>query len=168
MEINFLVVLIAALVPMVMGFIWYNPKVFGTAWMLAAEMTDEKKANPPMVKIFILSFVFAMMLALSMLPMVIHQFGMFSMVADELQSGDTSSAAAQWFQSAMDTYGNNFRTFKHGAFHGFLAGIFLVLPLIGTNALYERKSAKYILINVGFWTVCMTFMGGIICQWGLK
>ncbi|MBK7966973.1 MAG: DUF1761 domain-containing protein [Bacteroidetes bacterium] len=168
MEINFLVVLLAALVPMVMGFIWYNPKVFGTAWMAAAEMSDDKMKNPPMAKIFILSFVFALMLALSMLPMVIHQFGMFSMVADELQSGDTTSAAAQWFQSSMDAYGNNFRTFKHGAFHGFIAGIFLALPLMGTNALYERKSAKYIFINVGFWTACMTVMGGIICQWGLK
>lgn len=26
MEMNFLVILMAALVPMVMGFIWYNPK----------------------------------------------------------------------------------------------------------------------------------------------
>ena len=64
MEINYLVILLAALVPMVMGFIWYNPKVFGAAWMVAAEITEDKMKNPPMAKIFILSFIFALLLAL--------------------------------------------------------------------------------------------------------
>jgi hypothetical protein len=31
MDINFLAVLVASLVPMAIGFIWYNPKVLGTA-----------------------------------------------------------------------------------------------------------------------------------------
>ncbi len=168
MDINFLVILLAALVPMVMGFIWYNPKVFGTAWMAAAGISaEDKMKNPPMVKIFIVSFIFSLLLAFIMMPMVIHQMSLFSLVADDLKPGDTTSATAQWFQTSMETYGKNFRTFKHGALHGFIAGIFLVLPIIGTNALYEGKSTKYILISVGFWTVCMTIMGGIICQWGI-
>jgi hypothetical protein len=41
----------------------------------------------------------------------------------------------------------------------------LVLPVIGTNALFERKSGKYIFINWGYWAVSMTLMGGTICQW---
>jgi hypothetical protein len=28
---NFLIILLAAIVPLIIGFIWYNPKVFGTA-----------------------------------------------------------------------------------------------------------------------------------------
>jgi len=32
---------IAALVPTIIGFIWYNPKVFGTAWMASAGLTME-------------------------------------------------------------------------------------------------------------------------------
>ena len=47
----------------------------------------------------------------------------------------------------MADYGDAFRTFKHGALHGTIAGIFIALPIIGTNALFERKSAKYIFIN---------------------
>ena len=90
-----------------------------------------------MAKIFIVSFIFSLLLAFSMMPMVIHQMSLFSLVADDMKPGDTTSAAAQWFQTSMETYGNNFRTFKHGAFHGIIAGIFLALPLIGTNALYE-------------------------------
>lgn len=165
MNINFLVVLLAALVPMVMGFIWYNPKVFGTAWMEAAGITAEQKKDPPMAKIFILSFIFSFLLAFVVQFLVIHQYSLFSIVANDVKPGDTTSPAAVWLKSSMDTYGNNFRTFKHGALHGFLAGIFFALPLIGTNALYERKSAKYIFINVGFWTLCLILMGGILCQW---
>ena len=38
---NIPVVLGAALIPTIVGFIWYNPKVMGEAWMKAAEMTEE-------------------------------------------------------------------------------------------------------------------------------
>lgn len=134
--------------------------------MNAAEITTDKMKNPPMLKIFVVSFIFAFLLAFALQFTVVHQWHLFSLVANDVKPGDTTSAAAIWFQSSLDTYGHNFRTFKHGAFHGFLAGIFTALPLIGTNALYERKSTKYILINVGFWTVCLTIMGGILCQWG--
>lgn len=33
MNINFLALLAAAASSMVVGFIWYNPKVFGNIWM---------------------------------------------------------------------------------------------------------------------------------------
>ena len=39
---NMLVVALAALVPLVMGFLYYNPKVFGNAWMKAAGVTQEQ------------------------------------------------------------------------------------------------------------------------------
>lgn len=165
MEINFPIILLAALVPMVMGFIWYNPKTLGNAWMKAAGVTEESMKGSNMAKIFGLSFVFAVLLSFFLQIIVIHQISLFSVVADTVKPGDTTSADAVWFKNAMDTYGTKFRTFKHGAFHGFIAGIFLVLPLLGTNALYERKSAAYIWINTGFWTLCLTIMGGIICQW---
>ena len=69
------------------------------------------------------------------------------------------------YQAFMDDYGSSFRTFKHGALHGLLAGLFLVLPIVGTNGLFERKSWKYILINTGYWTVALIIMGAIICGW---
>lgn len=78
---------------------------------------------------------------------------------------DQSSEAYKAYTYLMDNYGNNFRTFKHGALHGFIYSIFIALPLIGVNALYDRRSGKYILINWGYWAVVMTVMGGIICAW---
>ena len=71
-----------------------------------------------------------------------------------------------YFMDFMSKYGSEFRTFKHGAFHGLLCGIFLFLPVLGTNALFERRSWKYILLNVGYWTISAMIMGGIISAWG--
>jgi Protein of unknown function (DUF1761) len=61
---NFLILLAAALVPMVMGFIWYNPKVFGTAWMNLAGLTEEKMKSGNMAVIFIMSFVLSFFLCI--------------------------------------------------------------------------------------------------------
>ena len=33
----------AGLIPLLVGFIWYNPKVFGTAWMNVNGFTDPEK-----------------------------------------------------------------------------------------------------------------------------
>ena len=38
-NIKWLSVIVGAFVPMVMGFIWYNPKVFGNAWMKSLGIT---------------------------------------------------------------------------------------------------------------------------------
>ncbi|MFL1010564.1 DUF1761 domain-containing protein [Flavisericum labens] len=158
MEMNFLAILVAAVSALFVGFIWYNPKVFGNAWMKAADMTEEKIKGGNMAKIFILAFIFAILLAMSLMPMVIHQMGAFSLAQGEL-------GVQPSYEAFMAEYANEFRTFKHGAFHGILAGIFIALPIIGTNALFERKSAKYILINAGYWIVTLGIMGAIICGW---
>lgn len=65
----------------------------------------------------------------------------------------------------MNAYGKTYRTFKHGVLHGFLTGLFIVVPVIGTNALHERRSLKYTFVTGGFWIVCFMIMGGIICDW---
>lgn len=162
---NFLAVLVAALVPMVVGFIWYNPKVLGNAWMKSIGVTDAEKMKEGanMALIFGLSFVFSLMLALTMNPMVIHQMGIMSLLADVPEARD--GKVELLLNGNPVDYMNKFRTFGHGAFHGFLYGIFLVIPFIGTNALYERRGFNYIAINAGYWILNMMLMGGIICAW---
>jgi len=156
---NFLAILVAAISALVVGFVWYNPKVFGNAWMRAADMTEEKMKGANMGKIFALAILFAFLLAMALQFLVIHQTGALSMV------GGHPEEALPSFQAFMDDYGNAFRTFQHGVIHGTSAGIFIALPIIGTNALFERKGAKYILINSGYWIVTLAIMGGIICAW---
>jgi len=157
--LNFSAIIVAAVSALIVGFIWYNPKVFGTAWMNAAGMTDEQIKGGNMLKIFSLALVFAFLLAMALPPMVIHQMGALSML------GGDATGALPSYAAFMSDYGDAYRTFKHGAFHGFFAGLFVALPIIGTNALFERKSAKYIFINAGYWIVTLCIMGAIICGW---
>ena len=66
----------------------------------------------------------------------------------------------------LDTVpGDSFRYFRHGLLHGFMAGVFIALPITAINALFEQKSWKYILVNAGYWIITMMIMGGIICAW---
>ncbi len=159
MEMNFLAILVAAVSALVVGFIWYNPKVFGNAWMKSSGMTEEQIKGGNMAKIFGLALLFAFMLAFMLQPIVIHQYGAISLVG-----GDPTNALPS-YAAFMADYSDVFRSFKHGALHGFISGLFIALPIIGTNALFERKSAKYIFINSGYWIVTLTIMGAIICGW---
>jgi hypothetical protein len=120
-----------------------------------------KGAN--MAVIFGLSFLFAIMLAMAEQFMVIHQYHVYSIFQGDPTFQDPNSAVGMMLSDFMAKYGNNFRTFKHGAFHGTIAGIMIALPIIGTNALFERKGGKYIFINVGYWTITLALMGGVIC-----
>ena len=40
-EVTFLPILVAGIVNSVIGFVWFHPKVFGTAWMRGAGITPE-------------------------------------------------------------------------------------------------------------------------------
>ena len=77
---NFLAILVTALVPMVMGFIWYNPKTLGTAWMQAAGVSEDKMKGANMAVIFGVSFVLSFLLSFALQFMVIHQYHFGSML----------------------------------------------------------------------------------------
>jgi len=159
MEINWIAILVAALSTLVVGFIWYHPKVFGAIWKKESGMTDEKMEGANMALIFGMSVIYAFLIGIVLQFSTIHQWGAFSMTG-----GDVTKALPS-YNAFMADYGTAFRTFKHGALHGFLTGLLLVLPVIGTNSLFERRSFKYTLVTGGFWIVCFTIMGGIICGW---
>jgi hypothetical protein len=157
MEINFIALLLSALSTLVVGFIWYHPKVFGTIWMNEAGITEEQMKGSNMILIFGMSILYAFLISFILQFLVIHQSGAMGMIG-----GDPTKALPS-FQAFMADYGTAFRTFKHGALHGFMTGLFFALPVIGVGALYERRSWKYILIAGGYWVITCMIMGGIIC-----
>ena len=55
--------------------------------------------------------------------------------------------------------------FSHGAAHGLLLGLMVILPIKVNNALFERRGWKYKLINAGYWILCSSIMGGIVAAW---
>ena len=162
-QLNWLAVIGAGVIPLLTGYIYYNPKVFGNAWMKSINMTEEdlKGANMPLI--FGLTFLFGLFIAGALLPIVIHQMAYYSILMDNKDMADPNSAVSQATKAFMDVNGSNFRTFKHGAFHGALTGLFLALPVVGVGALFERKGRNYILIHAGYWILTLALMGGVIC-----
>ena len=163
MKINILITALAALIPVMLGFIWYHPKALGNAWQKAAGLSDDQIKNANMPLIFGLSLLFALMLSIGLNPMVIHQFHLGSLLMNEPGFADKSGEAWTEYQRLLSSYGNNFRSFGHGAIHGTIGGLFVVVPALITNALFERKGLAYGLINSGYWILCLALMGGVIC-----
>lgn len=162
--INFPIILASALIPLLIGAVWYNPKVFGTTWMQAADMTEEKIKGANMFLIFGVTYLLSVFLGVALNFTVIHQAHIYSILMSEPGFNDPNSEISQYIASFMENYGDNFRTFKHGAFHGLIAAFTTALPVLGINALFERKGFKYIALNTGYWIVSFALMGGIICQ----
>jgi hypothetical protein len=164
MNFNWYMIPVAALIPMAVGFIWYNPKVFGTAWMKASGMSMEDAKGMNMAKIFGISILLYLMLAVALVPMTIHQMGLTSVFEGDPTLSDPNSESSLYIKHFFEQYGTRFRTFKHGALHGTLGGFFIALPAIAMGALYERKSFTYVAIHAGYMIVSMALMGGVICQ----
>lgn len=132
-NVNWLSMVIATILPMVVGFIYYNPKVFGNAWMKSLGITEEDIKKQNMAKTYGIALVMSFLLAFFLIN----------------------------FNNAPGQEGE-FDTFKHGAFHGLFLGIVMALPILMTNGLFELKSLKNIFINVGYWIITLVLMGGVL------
>lgn len=154
---------IAALFPLVVGFVWYNPKVFGNAWLKSINMTEEQMKGANMAVIFGLTYVFSFILAFALTPVVIHQYGVISLVTDH-PAGKMPQNIVDAGKNLLTVAGLGYNTFKHGALHGGISAVLFALPILGINALFERRGAKYIFIHLGYWFITMVAMGAFICH----
>lgn len=161
-SLNWYMLFVAALVPMIIGFIWYNPAVFGKAWMSASGMTDEKVKGGNMTVIFLVSYIMSVLLAFALVGAVIHQFHIFSLFAN--YAPDVTEGQTEQLNGLMAQFATTNRGFGHGIMHGVITGITFATPILATNALFERKGFKYIAVNAGYWIVTIGLMGGILCQ----
>jgi hypothetical protein len=130
---NWIAILIAALIPMLVGFIYYHKSLFGKAWMNSLGLTEEDLKKGNMAIIFGVSLLMSFLLSMFMLQNV----------DGPMQEGE-------------------FDSFKHGAFHGTLIGIVVAMPVLVTNGLFERKNFKNLAINTLYWIITLALMGGTI------
>jgi len=130
---NWLAILIATLIPMIVGFIYYHKSLFGNAWMNSLGLTEEDLKKGNMAVIFGVSLLMSFLLSMFMLQNV----------DGSMQEGE-------------------FDSFKHGAFHGTLIGIVVAMPVLVTNGLFERKNFKNLAINTLYWIITLALMGGVI------
>ncbi len=163
MHYNSVVIILNGLIPLIIGFLWYNDSLFGKAWKKHSGVNLDPNVKMNMPLIFGLTFVFGCFLSFMMTALTIHQQGLFSMVMNHPDLADPNSALNNTLNDMMSKYGDNYRTFKHGALHGVLSALFFATPVLAINAMFERKNATYILINVGYWVVVCGLMGGIVC-----
>ena len=164
MKLNFSILFISALVPLITGLIWYGT-LFKNAWTKQIGFTNEntKKTNLPLL--LGVGYVLGLLISAGLLPVVIHQMGMQSTLISEPGFNEKTGEAFKLFMAFMDNYGGNFRTFKHGALHGVLTALFVIMPILTIQALLEKKRFKYIAINVGYWIVTLAIIGGILSKW---
>lgn len=141
-SMNWLAILVSALIPLIIGAIWYHPKVFGTVWMNATGITEDKLKTMSPAKAYIVAVLLSVVLS-------------FYLYINVLIGGPDDMRHGQEI----------YMTFKHGAAHGAFLGLFVVLPALTTNATFEMKSAKYIFINVFYWIVSLALMGGTLNGW---
>ena len=165
MEGNSYIYFIAALIPMIIGFIWYNPKVFGNAWMKAAKVTQGDIEGGNMPLIFGLSYLFSLMLAGILNYLVHHDMQILGTILmdPELGVSETSELGVLAMDFA-EQIKVRYSSFPHGMVHGMMMAVFVVLPVFATNAMFERKSFKYVLVNWAYWAVTFMVMGGVLCE----
>lgn len=139
-EMNWLALLTAAASALVIGSIYYHPKVFGNAWMKSAGLNEEKLKGGNMVVILGGAFVLAFILAF---------FIFFSI------------------ESGHSTTGENLghKTFGHGMIHGIILAVMTAVPVIVVNGMFERKKAMNNLLHVGYWILTYAIMAGIVDAW---
>jgi hypothetical protein len=58
---------VAALIPMIVGFIYYHKNVVGTPWMAVTGMTEEKAQEGNMALRFIVSYILSVLLAFALI-----------------------------------------------------------------------------------------------------
>ena len=130
-----------------------------------AQVTEESMKNSNMLKIFGLTYLLSFFLSFSLQYLTIHQLSLWAIVAGQPDYMNPSSEAGQMVTAFLEKYGNELRSFKHGLLHGVISAISIALPILGIVALFERKTAKYIFIHLGYWAITLGIMGGIICAY---
>ena len=121
MSHNLLVLALSALIPLVVGSLWYSPLLFAKSWQAATGLTEEKAKSGNMAVSMAVLYVCSFFISTAVMVSVIHQFGFNSMLQDAAGKAglaDANSALHSTVATIWHGYGHAFRTYRHGAFHG--------------------------------------------------
>ena len=141
-EVNLLAVLVAGVVPMVIGALWYGP-IFGQRWMALMETTEEELRegfNP--LKVHGVGFVLALVTAY-----VIAQ-----LVAEV--SPESVSSMGGGGESAMV-----------GVHVALMALVAFVLPAAHQSVTFEGRKAGLAWLNIGYNGVALLGQAVVIALW---
>ena len=130
--VNYVAVLVAAIVSMVVGFVWYGPMLFAKPWMKAMGLTQEKMKQDQsrLGKIYTISFILSLLTAYIMTHVMVFSENFFHY--PPVTTGVTT-AIWMWL--------------------GF------VMPVQATDWLFGGKSFNLFSINTGYQLASLLGMG---------
>jgi hypothetical protein len=137
MGINWLAVLAAAVLCMIIGFLWYSPALFAKPWMLAhgydpndeARLAEMQKGA---AKLYAVAFL-ASSLAAAMLAKVLAVTGVHNAL--------------------------------YGVKMGFGVWLGFVMTVQLTGTLFAKRPLKLFYIDTGYQLVCFLGMGALLASW---
>lgn len=141
-DVNLLAVLVAGIVPMMVGMVWYGP-LFGKRWMALMETTPEEIRegfNP--LRTYGISFLLSLVTA----------FILAQLIAD-IAPGAVSS---------MDGGGGSAMV---GVHLGLMALVAFVLPVAHQGVAFEGRKAGLAWLNVAYNGVALTGQAVVIALW---
>jgi len=134
--INYLAVLIGAIIQQSLGAFWYSPSGFGKQWMSIMGIDDTKakamKEKGGMGKNYAIAFAGALVMM----------------------------CALSWFIDAAQA-----TTFTQGALTGFWLWLGFLATTMTASVLWESKPWKFYYINSGYYLVSLLINGGIMATW---
>lgn len=161
-QANWLIIPIAAFLPLILGFIWYHPNVLGTK---LAQINDEPIVKNRSIGKMVLIYLFSILLAYILTLMSVHQSAIFQLFFMDPELANADSKYSTFINEFMATYGDRHRSFGHGMVHGAEAGFMFGLALLGITTLLQNKPLKRIWIHLVFWTLCCSLMAGLTCAY---
>lgn len=160
-QANWFILPISALIPLVIGFIYYHPKVFGTRMkkITGADTFGGKPTIGKIALIYLFSLLFSYVLSLNS----IHQIAIFQLFFMDPSIADASSEFSTFTADFISKYGERHRSLGHGLLHGAEASLCYGLAALGINAILNGKPLSQIWVNLGFCVLCGSLMAGLNC-----
>ncbi len=141
-DVNLFAVLVAGVVPMVIGALWYGP-VFGKRWMALMETTEEELRegfNP--LKVHGVGFVLALVTAYVIAQLV-----------------------AEVSPESVSSMGGSGGSAMVGVHVALMALVAFVLPVSHQSVTFERRKAGLAWLNIGYNGVALLGQAVVIALW---
>ena len=157
--------IVAALIPLLIGAVWYNEKVFGKVVMDANG--EGKRGHPAVVHGGAL--VLGVVLSFTYKFLGDHHYAFQTFFRPDTEHGvgvDVASPFGIQLKELIDGYGTRFHSWTHGLAHSLMISFFVLLPIMAINDLFEGRSFKYFITVWGYWVLTIAAMYMLLAQWG--
>lgn len=140
-NMNWLAYFSAVIAQMLIGYIWFHPKVMGTYWAKANGLDFE-----------------------SLRPTHLHRAMLFTLLYTLLFTFFLKINVTGPGQDIAPD-GHSYITFQHGLVHACILTLMVIVPVFGTPAQYEKRNWNWAICHVGYWFLRMAVACGILSMW---